>query len=316
MSFSSEVKKELCTRMGGGRHCEIAELLGIINTCGVIFSNELVIFIKIQTENAIVAKKFFTLVKNNFNITSNVTVSKIGKKNRTYSVLINDYNCCRKILSAVGILKNVNGEIVVKKGINPLIVKSVCCKRSYIRGVFIAGGSLNAPEKTYHLEFVNSSFELSESLKNLINFFKLNSKIIERKGHFVVYLKEGENIVDLLNIMEAHICVLGFHNVQILKDMRNNVNRLVNCETANIRKTVDASVKQIDDIKFIESVKGLGYLDKQLQQVARLRIENPEATLQELGELLCPPVGKSGTNHRLRKISQIAYNLRIKRKED
>jgi len=157
---------------------------------------------------------------------------------------------------------------------------------------------------------VCSSEEKSEQLKDVINSFGLDAKVIKRKEHFVVYLKDGEHISDLLNVIEAHVSLMDMENVRILKDVRNNVNRKVNCETANLNKTIAASVKQIEDIMFIRDNYGLAYLPKTLEDMARVRLEYPDDSLKELGDRLDPKVGKSGVNHRLRKISNIAEGLR------
>ncbi len=303
MSFSTEIKKELCNHFGNGRHCCIAEIAAIINTCGTSASPEM---INIHTENAFVAKKFFKLIKTTFNVTCGISV-KTGKqfrKNRVYNVYIREPEDVKRILSAAGFLESST------KRINPLVVKSACCKRAYIRGAFISGGSLNNPEKNYHLEISCTSASISRELNELILFFNIKARTILRKHTNVVYLKDGEGIVSLLNVMEAHTSLMNLENVRILKDMRNSVNRIVNCETANINKTVSAAVKQIEDIEYISQTKGLGYLSSQYEEVARLRLKFPEASLKDLGSMLTPPVGKSGVNHRLRKICQIAETLR------
>jgi DNA-binding protein WhiA len=203
---------------------------------------------------------------------------------------------------------NAKGEVV--RRVSPQLVKSTSCRRAYIRGAFISGGSVSDPEKNYHLEFINTDRTLSEGLSKVIQSFGLHPKIIERKAHYIVYLKEGESIVDLLNIMGAHQSLLNMENLRIVKDMRNNVNRIVNCETANLSKTVNAAVKQVNDIKTIAHLKGLGYLSSQLEEVAVIRLKYEQASLKEIGQMLSPPVSKSGVNHRLRKISEIAEHLR------
>ena len=147
-------------------------------------------------------------------------------------------------------------------------------------------------------------------LCKLINSFGLNSKVIQRKNSFIIYIKEGEQIVDLLNIVGAHTSLLELENIRIMKEMRNNVNRLVNCETANLSKTVNAAVRQVESIKLIQSTIGLQRLPKNLKEVAELRLSYPDESLKELGEMLNPPVGKSGINHRLRKIEKIAEEIR------
>ena len=183
-------------------------------------------------------------------------------------------------------------------------------RRAYIRGAFIGGGSISNPEKTYHLEFVTHSEEYAVDLSKLINSYGLNSKVIQRKNSYIIYIKEGEQIVDLLNIIGAQSCLLELENIRIMKEMRNNVNRLVNCETANLSKTVNAAVRQVESIKLIQSQIGLQRLPKNLREIAELRLNYPDESLKELGEMLDPPVGKSGVNHRLRKIEKIAEELR------
>lgn len=189
-------------------------------------------------------------------------------------------------------------------------VQAVCCKRSYIRGAFLTAGSMSDPSKSYHFEIVCSEEEEAMHLRDIINSFDMDAKIVPRKKTFVVYLKEGSQIVDILNVMEAHIGLMELENVRILKEMRNSVNRKVNCETANINKTVSAAVRQMEDISYIKETAGFDKLPEGLKDVALTRLEYPEATLKELGSLLREPLGKSGVNHRLRKLSEIADKLR------
>lgn len=310
MSFSSKVKEELARHMGSARHCRIAETAAIVNLCGKIGRNGegQLTGLKIQTENPAVARKCFTLFKKTFNIKVETSIRKSQQlgKHRVYQVVLAGRDETLKVLRACRLLE---GETMVCR-ISPLITQTTCCKRAYIRGAFLASGSMSDPEKTYHLEFAGQNAQHSEALSLLINGFDMDSKIVLRKKHHVVYLKEGRQIVDLLNIMEAHVALMALENLRILKDMRNNVNRIVNCETANLNKTVSAAVKQLNDIKYIEGHQGLHTLTDTLEVVARLRLNHPSASLKELGEMLSPPVGKSGVNHRLRKIGQIADSLR------
>ena len=153
------------------------------------------------------------------------------------------------------------------------------------------------------------------ALKKLLEDFRLEGKIVERKGHFVVYLKEGAQIADMLRIMEASLALMEFENIRIVKEMRNSINRQVNCEAANLGKTISAAVKQIEDIKYICSCVGLENLPAGLAETAKKRLEYPEAPLKELGELMDPPLGKSGVNHRLKKLSELAENLRSRKEE-
>ena len=288
MSFSSLVKNELCG-LYGPKHCMIAEIAAIINFSGVINESGATI----KTENAAVAKKFFCLAKKSYNIHGDVSI----KNNR-------QFNRSRVYSVRMPVTENLRLH-----GVGEAVTKG-CCKRAYIRGAFLAGGSLSDPEKAYHLEIGNTDRQKSEDLAEMIRGFNLKARIIRRKRHYIVYLKEGENIVDLLNIMGAHLSLLNMENLRIVKDMRNNVNRQVNCETSNLSKTVQASIKQINDINIISNVKGLGYLSDQLKEAAEIRLMYKEASLKEIGAMMSPPVSKSGVNHRLRKISEIAENIR------
>ncbi len=310
MSFSSTVKEELARHFGSARHCKIAETTAIINMCGKIGRSidGKITGLKIQTENPAVARKCFTLLKKTFNIKVEVSIRRSNQlnKHRVYHIYVMNRDETIKVLRACRLIE---GEEIVHR-ISPLVVQTTCCKRAYIRGAFLASGSLSDPEKTYHLEFVTQDWGHAEALSGLINSFEMDSKIVVRKKYYVVYLKEGNQIVDLLNIMEAHKALMDLENLRIIKDLRNNVNRIVNCETANLNKTVSASVRQVNDINYIDTHKGLHTLTESLEAVARLRLDNPSASLKELGEMLSPQVGKSGVNHRLRKISGIADNLR------
>ncbi len=183
-------------------------------------------------------------------------------------------------------------------------------KRRMIREAFLQSGSMSDPEKGYHFELVFTVQEEALEIRQLIESFQLDAKIVERKGHYVVYLKEGAQIADMLRIMEAPLALMEFENIRIVKEMRNSINRQVNCEAANLEKTVLAAVKQVEDIEFISSVVGLENLPEGLAETARLRLEYRQATLKELGAYMDPPLGKSGVNHRLKKLSELAEDLR------
>ena len=187
--------------------------------------------------------------------------------------------------------------------------------KGLIRDAFMQSGSISDPEKFYHLEIVFVEESEAVALKKLLEDFGLEGKIVERKGHFVVYLKEGAQIADMLRIMEASLALMEFENIRIVKEMRNSINRQVNCEAANLGKTISAAVKQIEDIKYICSSVGLENLPAGLAETAKKRLEYPEAPLKELGELMDPPLGKSGVNHRLKKLSELAENMRSRKEE-
>lgn len=304
MSFSSDVKEELSRNTTSARHCNIAELAAFLRFCGEISTEKNHYRILIHTENVSVAKRFYSLLKDIFDIHAKLEVNRNDylKRSRNYTVSVDNHQKSVLILKAV--------KLIDPKEFG-MVLQNTCCKRAYIRGAFQAAGSMSDPEKNYHFEVVSTDEDIIQQLKQVLNFFELDAKIVVRKKYYVAYIKEGAKIVDVLNIMEAHVALMNLENVRILKDMRNTVNRRVNCETANINKTVSAAVKQVEDIEYIHKHKGLHHLNQGLQDIAYLRLENPEATLKELGDMLDPPVGKSGVNHRLKKISKMAEELRL-----
>lgn len=312
MSFSSKVKGEICRYTDLTKEEAISQLSAIMKVSGTIgFSGSGMSF-KIATENATSARLIFTLLKEHFNIHSKLMVKKSNslKKNNLYMVLITEEMGVKELLVETGILVIQDGITGLDYGIDKHMVNTEETSRAYIRGAFLGGGSVSNPEKTYHLEFVTHSLEYATELSKVINSFKLNSKVIQRKNSYIVYIKEGEQIVDLLNIIGAHTALLELENIRIMKEMRNNVNRLVNCETANLSKTVNAAVRQVESIKLIQREIGLARLPKNLREIAELRLNYPDESLKELGQMLNPPIGKSGINHRLRKIEKIAEELR------
>lgn len=318
MSFSKDVKDELSKQISSARHCQIAELAAMISLCGriIITENDRYI-LKIHTENLTVARKYFTLIKKTFNINTEISIKRNNflKRSKIYSLIIMDHDIVIKILQAT---KLIDEDKEIKENLslmNNLIIQNACCKRAFIRGAFLANGSMSDPEKTYHFEIVAPNEPKARQLQEIINSFDIDAKIVIRKKYFVIYVKEGSQIVDLLNIMEAHVALMNLENVRILKEMRNSINRQVNCEAANINKTVVAATKQIDDIIYIKSQIGFSELSEGLEEIANLRIEYPDASLKELGALLSPPIGKSGVNHRLRKLSILADNLREQKEE-
>lgn len=287
MSFSAKVKSELAGILGNHKHCRKAEISGMYQYGGQLGRVESDCYtVGFHTENEDVLKKGFTLLRKTFNID------------------------CGENLSEQQLFAFLEKMDVVWAESLENITNSNCCKRAFIRGVFLAIGSISDPEKGYHLEFVCEDEEQARFLRNVITSFDIEARVLERKEHHVVYLKEGSSIVDLLNVMEAHVALMELENLRIIKEMRNTVNRRVNCETANINKTVNAAAKQVEDIMYIEERKGLASLPDMLYEMARVRLDNPDATLKELGEMLVPPVGKSGVNHRLRKINEYADKLR------
>lgn len=313
MSFSGMVKEELSRQISPARHCRLAEAAALLCVCGRVTTDG---NLRLQTENAAVVRKGFTLLQKTFNIETEIAVRESCqmKKGNVYFVEIRNPEWIQHILQGTKLaVSGVDGELVCSD--NTLVTQQSCCKRAFIRGAFLASGSISDPEKGYHFEIVCSDQQKAKQLQELIHSFQIDAKIVLRKKSYVVYVKEGAQIVDILAVMEANVALMNLENIRILKEMRNSVNRKVNCETANINKTVSAAVKQIEDIRLIESRIGFHNLNEGLAEIAELRLQYPEATLKELGMMLNPQVGKSGVNHRLRKLSEIADEMRNNKEE-
>ncbi|QTD42814.1 DNA-binding protein WhiA [Sporosarcina sp. Te-1] len=308
MSFAAEVKKEL-TQVESDDCCIKAEISAFIRMNGALSFSNKQLSLDVQTENAAIARRLYSNVKKLYPYKVELLVRKKMrlKKNNIYICRIREG--AKQLLEDLYIL---TGTFQFNNEIAAPLVENDCCKRAYLRGAFLAGGSVNNPEtSSYHLEMFSFYKEHSEALVEMMNSFYLNAKSIERKKGYIAYLKEAEKISDFLSLIGAHVSLMKFEDVRILRDMRNSVNRLVNCETANLNKTIGAAQRQVENIKFIESTIGIDQLPDRLQEIARLRVENQDVTLKELGEMVSGgPVSKSGVNHRLRKIEEIADKLR------
>ncbi len=313
MTFSGKTKNELSRMELKNKCCAIAELSAIVRMNGSIqLSGTQQINVSFSTENAAIARRIFSILKLLYEADIQVRVRRNTKlkKNNNYLIVVNDRLISKRIIEDVGFLDDKSSIFSPNYSIPKHMIDNRCCRRSYIRGAFLGGGSISNPEKTYHIEFVTDSQIHAEDLSNLINSFNLESKIVLRKDNYVIYLKEANQISDLLNIIGAHQALLKMEDIRILKDIRNNINRLVNCETANLSKTIDAAVRQLENILYIDEKIGINKLPNKLREVAELRIENQDLSLKEIGELMNPPVGKSGVNHRFRKIDKIADDLK------
>lgn len=312
MSFSAKTKNELARIIDDKRCCQKAELAGLVRMDGtILISTHNRVGLELTTENAAIARKVLKLAKMIFSVETEVRVGRKNrlKKNNIYLVRIPPHNQVEEILNTLGITKQ---GFIINPNISEQVVKNECCQRSYLRGVFLGSGSVSDPENAYHLEIVSNNIDYAESLVRLLSKFNLRAKISTRKNWYIVYLKESEQIVTFLNIIGAHNALLNFENIRIQKGLRNRVNRLVNCETANLNKTIDASVRQVENIKLIQKTMGIDKLPLPLRQVAELRLSYPDTSLKELGELMEPKLGKSGINHRMRKLEYLAEKIRKK----
>src|SRR5690606_849576 len=273
----------------------------------ISFTNKRIVA-DVLTENAAIARRIYSLIKKLYDAEVEIFVRKKMrlKKNNIYIVRL-----IERVKDILADLKIVGEEYRFNNEIAPELILESCCQRAYLRGAFLAGGSVNNPETySYHLEISTLYQEHGEALINLLEQFELNGKLLERKKGFIVYMKEAEKISDFLNIIGAHNALLRFEDVRIVRDMRNSVNRLVNCETANLNKTIGAAIRQVENIKFIDKTIGIDALPEKLQEIAKLRLEYQDVTLKELGEMVSGGISKSGINHRLRKIDEIANKLR------
>lgn len=317
MSFSRKVKEELARQENPARHCRLAEFAAIFELSGRV--KELSpgrYCLEIHTENLTVAKKSDMLLRQMFQTTVEVRVRNHNLQGNTvsYDVIVQSRKGVAAILKAVKRMDGKGNLMGGEQAVQPVLVQNACCKRAFLRGAFLVAGSVTDPEKAYHLEIAVISGAFAEQIQKIMIFFGLEAKIVIRKKYRVVYIKEGAQIVDFLNVVEAHVALMDFENIRIVKEVRNSVNRQVNCETANISKTVTAAAKQIEDINYIECNMGLRQLAKGLREIAELRLEYPDSSLQELGQMLNPPISKSGVNHRLRKLGNVALKLREKTK--
>lgn len=315
MSFSSNVKDELAEAYSSARHCQIAEIAAMLSMDGQIYGVEkghpVVV---LHTENLTVAKKYFTLLKKTFNINAKVSVRRSAflQKNGIYTIVVTNREDTRRILEATRMTPlGVEGQWLPSK----VILQKDCCRRTFLRGAYLASGSMSNPEKGYHFEIACTMREKAEQLQEVLASFGVDAKIILRKKYHVLYVKEGNQIVDILGIISAHVALMELENIRILKGMRETVNRQVNCETANLSKTTSAAFEQINDIQWIQQKIGLDGLPEPLRETALARLRWPDVPLKELGALLDPPVGKSGVNHRLRKLKEIADSLRVNEEE-
>ena len=297
MSFSAKVKEELTLHNSGvGRHCLLAGLYAIVNNSAELKLKFGLENITLYTENEFLAANFMHIVKNAFNYMPEVFVRTNKKSGRKYYYIS---VCEQPVVSKL--LKALN---------SPLILNQDCCKRYYLKNVFISNASITDPGKNYHLEYVFSDEKNAEIVHGLLSGYELKPRMIIRKKSYVVYIKDGEKISENLGLINAHQSMLEFESLRVFKTVSNDINRQVNCETANMAKTARAFVSLQEDIQIVEANMGIASLSKPLREIAELRLENPNATLKEIGEMLNPPISKSGVNHRLRKISEIAEKLR------
>ena len=312
MSFSLETKSELCHIKIKNRSCILAALAAWIRVCG---SLQIITHgkkrIKIKTESYFIARWGIALAKRLFDIEAEIFIKERKRlgKNKSFSILFGG-NDILKLIYAIGLLKRENNGLMINYGIPEELVKNECCKRAFLRGLFIGAGSMSSPDKGYHLEIVLNNKILFDDAKKIIEELSVNIKSTTRKSRYILYLKESEKITTLLTLMGAQSAILEFESIKVYKDFRNNLNRQVNCETGNIQKTVTAASRQIQNIKKIINAGMFDSLSNDLRITAEARVNNPDSTLAELANMISLDISKSGINHRLRKLEDIADNIK------
>lgn len=318
MSFASETKNELARIEPEKKCCMLAEISGFLRVAGSIglvgFGKFKII---VTTDNPAVARHYKKLIQDYFGIETKLEIGEgkaIGKsrssKKFSYSITIDADNRSEQILRETGILLVREGNNYISDGIYSGIVRTKCCRKAYLRGVFMGAGTMSDPEKSYDLEFVLDSANMASDLKKLINsFVDLSCKVTERRGKHVVYMKKADYISDMLAIMGASSQVFSMEETRIKKEMVGSARRMSNCDSANMDRSIEASMKHIEAIKKIQNTKGLASLPDNLREAAELRIEHPDISIAALGELCNPPLKKSGINKRLMKIEEIASKL-------
>lgn len=307
MSFASDAKLEMTKLEVHFEHAK-AELAALIRMNGALSVHNRAFILNVQTENAAIARRIYSLLKNHYQVNAELLVRRKMKlkKNNIYIVRLKQN--VSDILEDLDIMDGM----MLSTQVSPFIMGNEQKMRSYLRGAFLAGGSVNNPEtSSYHLEIHSMYEDHCHDLCEMMNYFGLNARMLERRNGYICYLKEAEKISDFLTLVGATQAMLHFEDIRIVRDMRNSVNRLVNCDTANMNKMIDAATKQIENIEYIDRMVGLENLPVKLQEMAEVRRQYPDISLKELGEYIpSGPISKSGVNHRLRKINEFADKLR------
>ncbi len=325
MSFSGDIKREIARQIPDEYHCLLAEIAAIIRYAGNLTGDADCGRITMETENVTLARKYLRLIKKAFDIPVDLNIKKLPSgKSRLYRIVLASGEKESPSASADDSLQEIRAGDRFSRvwretadwerdAFRECLLEYPCCRRAFIRGAFLTSGSMSNPGKSYHFEIVCRDSRGAEELCRVIETFEIDPKIIQRKNKYVVYLKDSEAIVDILNVMSASNALMNLENIRIMKEMKNSANRQYNCDSANINKMVRTATRQLEGIRLIEQRMGLNRLSPSLREMALVRLEHPEESLKELGDYLNPPVGKSGVNHRLKKLEEIAESLR---KED
>lgn len=310
MSFANDVKQEICSRKPGAPHCRLAEAAAILINNGELTETESGICLEIGTDRYLTAVRMKQLLEQAFCCRIQVAVRAGHRVNRKrYLLRVADSQAVSRILKELK-LEDASGKLFEQDiPADEALLKKSCCRRAFLAASFLCCGTMSTPEKNYHLEYVLGGSRRAEQLAALMVSFDLEPRMVCRKKNDIVYIKEGRQVSDMLNIMQATVSLLEYENIRIKREIRGNVNRKVNCEAANINKTVAAAMSQIRDIELIRDRIGLESLSKELYDTACMRLEHPDIALGALGLMMDPPVGKSGMNHRFQKLKKLAEEI-------
>ena len=317
MSFAKDLKQELAEKLPSARHCRIAELAAMMICGGVVetrTNGERVLTFSTEKDN--IAKKCFTFLKKSFNMkigAGETTVER--RRGKTYTVCVTGDDSVRRCTEEMGFAWPEGRSLGAAEALADwafTVPERACCARSFVRGAFLMGGAMNDPGKSYHFEIAVPSESIGRRLSEILMQFDCEPKVWERRGSYVVYLKDAEQIADALTVMDAAKARVRFEDVRVMRSKRGEIQRKVNCEVSNLAKTTRAAGRQIEAIELIRQAMGLEALPEELGKIAKLRLENPEASLQELGDCAKPPIGRSSVNHRMQKLCEIAEGLRLK----
>ena len=299
MSFSFGAKTELCKSMPDSKCCAVAECYGMLLFANTFSARE----IRIITGNTTLGQRLKDSFQSAFGITFDTLPD--SAKNGKQAYIISAPEKLEHVFETYGF----SPESLVAHHVNLGVLEEECCRRSFIRGAFLTGGAITDPSKSYHLELVTDHFNVSRETYALLLDLGFSPKETSRAGNFIIYFKQSAAIEDFLTLTGAPLHAMEIMSAKIEKDMRNSVNRKVNCDNANVTKIIDAAAMQIDAIGKIEAAGEYEALPEKLRNTADLRIQNPEMSIKELADISTPPVTKSCLNHRLRKLQEIADTL-------
>lgn len=309
MSFSNDVKNEIARLELGSKDDCLSEITALFRVNGSLNYSSGKFSLRFLTENNPIARRIYSIFKKLYNYDSGIQISnnnQLRKKNN-YRIIVDNSKVVEKFLNDAGF--EANQFALYDENIKGYLIDNDSRKKAYIRGSFLGAGTIINPDKHYHLEIITSSNLYSEKIQAILMHFNITSSIIERKNNSVLYMKDSDMISDFLSLVGAYQGLLKLENIRALRDLKNNLNRVINCETANMDKTIDASFKQIQAIKKIDEIVGIENIPENLQSVANLRLKYPSYSLKQIGESMKPPIGKSGISHRFKKIMDMAEDL-------